>query len=60
MFRNKKYLFLLISNELNVFEVLGVFSTFESAKSFYNHYSATDRRLKIVKKVLNPTQHGEK
>ena len=59
MFWNKKYLFLLISNELNVFEVLGVFSTFDSAKSFYNHYSSTGRRLQIIKKVLNPIQHGE-
>ena len=59
MFFGKRYMFLVISNKLNTFEVLGVFTTFNLAKSFYDHYYFTDRKLKIIKKKLNPTQHME-
>ena len=58
MFCGKKYVFLVISNNLdNTFEVLGVFTDFNLAESFYNHYYFTDRKLQIIKKVVNPTQH---
>jgi hypothetical protein len=59
MFWRKQYVFLLISDKFGKFEVLGVFTTFDLAKSFYNHYYYTDRELKIIKKVLNTHQRGK-
>ena len=59
MLWEKKYVFLVVSNKCGKFEILGVFTKFQLAKSFYDHYYYTDRELKIIKKVLNPCQHGE-
>ncbi len=59
MFCNKRYVFLVISYKSNDIEILGVFTTFYYAKCFYDHYYSDDRKLKIIKKILNPTQHGQ-